>query len=253
MTGAGPPTVLVTGASRGIGRACAVAFAEEGARVAINHPGEDEAAAEAARLVEAAGGEALLVRADVASRSEVDGMVSQVLATFGHVDVAVLNAGICPFTPFAEIDEEEWDRVQAVNLKGPFLVAQALAQSMIEAGRGRLIAVGSISALTGGELQAHYCASKAGMTALIRSLAIVLGPHGITCNVVHPGPIETDINREDLARPGQREQFERRIPGGRIGQPRDVADVVRLLAREDSRYVNGAELVVDGGLLVHLQ
>jgi L-rhamnose 1-dehydrogenase len=245
--------VLVTGASRGIGRACAVAFAEQGARVAINHPGEEDAAAETARLVREAGGDPLVVRADVASKTEVQAMVRQVLEAFGGVDVAVLNAGICPFTPFLELDEDEWDRVQAVNLKGPFLVAQALAPAMIEAGRGRLIAVGSISALTGGELQAHYCASKAGQASLMRSLAIALGPHGITCNVVHPGPIETDINREDLARPGKREHFEQRIPGGRIGEPRDVADVVRLLAHEDSRYVNGAELVVDGGLLVHLQ
>jgi L-rhamnose 1-dehydrogenase len=245
--------VLVTGASRGIGRACAVAFAEEGARVAINHPGEDEAAAEAARLVAAAGGEPLVVRADVSQRDQVAAMAATVLDAFGGIDVVVLNAGICPFTPFLEIGDDEWDRVLSVNAKGPFLVAQALAPAMIAAGGGRVIGVGSISALTGGELQAHYCASKAAMTSLMRTLAIVLGPHGITCNTVHPGPIETDINRDDLARPGQREQFERRIPSGRVGDPRDVADVVRLLAREGTRYVNGAELVLDGGLLVHLQ
>jgi L-rhamnose 1-dehydrogenase len=245
--------VLVTGASRGIGRACAVAFAEEGARVAINHPGEDESAAEAASLVAAAGGEPLVVPADVSRRDQVAAMAAAVLDAFGGIDVVVLNAGICPFTPFLEIGDEEWDRVLAVNAKGPFLVAQALAPAMIAAGGGRLIGIGSISALTGGELQAHYCASKAAMTSLMRTLAIVLGPHGITCNTVHPGPIETDINRDDLARPGQRDQFERRIPSGRIGQPRDIADVVRLLAREGTRYVNGAELVIDGGLLVHLQ
>jgi L-rhamnose 1-dehydrogenase len=248
-----PQAVLVTGASRGIGRACAVSFAEHGARVAINHPGESKAAADTARLVREAGGEPLVVRADVAARTEVHEMVDEVLEAFGRVDVAVLNAGICPFTPFLEVSEEEWDRVQAVNAKGPFLVSQALAPAMIEAGSGRLIAIGSISALTGGAHQAPYCASKAALSSLMRSLAIALGPHGITCNVVHPGPVETDINREDLATGGKREEFERRIPSGRIGEPRDVADVVRLLAAEGTRWVNGAELVVDGGLLVHLQ
>jgi L-rhamnose 1-dehydrogenase len=246
-------TVLITGASRGIGRACAVAFARAGDRVAINHPGEEAAASETARLVAEAGGAPFVVRADIGVREDVETMIAGVRSELGAIDVVVLNAGICPYRPFLEINESEWDRVFDVNVKGAFFVTQSVAPMMVAAKRGRIIAVSSISAVTGGELQAHYCASKAALSSLIRTLAIILGPHGITCNSVLPGPIETDINRDDLARPGQREYFERRIPVGRIGQPEDIAKVVCLLASEDAAYVNGAELVADGGLLVHLQ
>lgn len=249
-----PRVVLVTGSSRGIGRATAVSFAETGARVAINHPGEPEAAAEAERLVRAAGGEPLVISADVGVPADVRRMVETVIDRWGYVDVLVLNAGICPLVPFLDTDEALWDRVHSVNLKGAFLTAQAVARQMIERGKGgRIIGISSVSAWTGGAEQVAYCPTKAGMSALMRVMAISLGPHGITCNAVLPGEIETDINREDLAMPGKREYMEGRIPLRRVGDPRDVADVVRLLAEEGARYVNGAEIVVDGGLLVNLE
>jgi L-rhamnose 1-dehydrogenase len=247
-------TALVTGASRGIGRGIAVALARDGYALALDYERDETAAQEAAALVEAAGGSALTLQADMADGVAVRGLVDRALAELGHLDVVVLNAGICPFTPLLELTEEIWDRTLAVNLKGAFLTAQAAARAMIGRGAGgRIVFVSSISALVGGAEQAHYCASKAGMAALMRSMAIVLGPHGITCNAILPGPITTDINRDDLAQPGKAEYFERRIPVGRIGDPADVGDVVRLLAREESRYINGAEIVVDGGLLVNLQ
>jgi L-rhamnose 1-dehydrogenase len=249
---------LVTGASRGIGRAVAVALGQDGYRVAINYRGEggaaDEAANEAAGEVRAAGGDPFLVPADMADGTAVRAMVADVLAAFGHLDVVVLNAGICPFTPFFELDEETWDRTHAVNLKGAFLTAQAAARAMVDRGAGgRIIAISSISAHVGGAQQVHYCPTKAGLSAMMRSLAIVLGPHGITCNAVLPGTIVTDANRADLAQPGKREAMEGRVPLGRLGEPRDVGDVVKLLAREETRYMNGAEIVVDGGVLVSLQ
>ena len=254
MSDAQARTALVTGASRGIGRAIAVALASDGHKVALAYRSDDRAAADAAEAVRAVGGKAIILRADLADGAAVSAMVQAALAAFGHLDVVVLNAGVCPFTPFFELTEEVWDRTHAVNLKGAFLVAQAAARDMVARRKGgRIIAISSISAHVGGAEQVHYCPTKAGLTAMIRSLAIVLGPHGITCNAVLPGVVATDINHDDLARPGKRERLERRIPLGRIGEPRDIGDVVKLLAREEARYVNGAELVVDGGLVVNLQ
>lgn len=248
-------TVLVTGAARGIGRATAERFGKEGARVAINYPpGEQEYATRTAELVEQAGGSALPVLADVADPAAVQEMADQVCGTWGPPDVLVNNAGICPFADFFDIDQQLWDRVHQVNLRGVFLVSQAITRAMVEAGHpGRVISVSSISAWVGGGQQVHYCATKAGVSSLMKSMAVSLGPHGITCNAVLPGTIATDINAEDLARPGKREYFESRIPAGRIGEPADIAGVVWLLSQPEAGYVNGAELLVDGGLLVNLQ
>jgi L-rhamnose 1-dehydrogenase len=247
-------TALVTGASRGIGRGIAIALGEDNYRIAINYERDTAAARETARLVRDAGGEPFVVQADVGRAEDVRQMVDAVLNEFGHLDLVVLNAGICPFTPFFEITEELWDRTHAVNLKGAFLTVQAAARSMVERGEGgRIIAISSISALVGGSAQVHYCPTKAGLCAMMRSLAIVLGPHGITCNALLPGSVATDINRADWEQPGKREHLERRIPLGRIGKPRDIGDVVKVLAREESRWINGAEIVVDGGQVINFE
>jgi len=249
-----PRVVLITGASRGIGRGTAIAFAEEGARIAINYATNSKEAETTAELVATAGGDPLVVRADMAMVSDIRRMVSEVASHFGTVDVLVLNAGICPFRPFFEIDEVLWDRVHAVNLKGAFFLSQVVAKTMVDRGRGgRIIAISSISALVGGTQQAHYCPSKAGLSSLMKCLAVILGPYGITCNAVLSGTVETDINRDDLAAPGKREYMIGRIPLGRLGEPRDIADVVRLLSHGDARYVNGAQLIVDGGALINFQ
>lgn len=252
MSSSDSRVVLISGASRGIGRACAIAFAEQGATVVINHPGEREAAEEAAQLVSESGGKPLGLQADVGSVEEVRRLAHTIHQEFGRLDVAVLNAGICPFTSFLDIDESEWDRVHSVNLKGMFFLTQAVAPMMMSARAGRVIAVSSLSAIRGEVSEVHYCASKAGVLGLIRALAVVLGPYGITCNAVLPGPIETDINREWLAQEDRRAHFESRIPLGRVGEARDVARVVRLLASEDASYINGASVSVDGGMAIQL-
>jgi L-rhamnose 1-dehydrogenase len=251
----GNRVVLVTGAARGIGRATAARFGRDGADVAINHPpGERERAEETACLVAEGGGTPFLVEADLADPQAVARMAAAVERRFGTVDVLVNNAGICPFTDFSDISVELWDRVHHVNLRGAFLVTQAITRGMVAAGKGgRVISVSSISAYVGGAQQVHYCPTKAGISSLMKSLAIVLGPAGITCNAVLPGAIATDINADDLARPGKREYFEGRIPLGRIGQPEDVAGAIWLLSQPEAGYVNGAELLVDGGFFVNLQ
>ncbi len=253
--GADPRTVLVTGSARGIGRATAARFGREGARVVVNYPpGEHTFAEETGGLVEATGGTALLVEADVADPDAVTSMADTVHAEWGPLDVLVNNAGICPFADFFDIDLALWDRVQHVNLRGVFLVTQAFTRRMVDAGNGgRVISVSSISAWVGGSQQVHYCATKAGISSLMKSLAIVLGPHGITCNAVLPGAIATDINRDDWTDSAKMDYLRSRIPVGRMGEPADVAGVIWLLSQPESAYMNGSDVLVDGGMFVNLQ
>ena len=254
---------LVTGASRGIGRGIALGLAAAGADVAVNYHvppsaefGHDNASDAAAVVaeIEAMGRRAVAVRADVSSAAEVTAMVDEVAAALGGLDILVNSAGICPFHDVLTMPEELWDRVHSVNLKGAFLCSQAAARVMVAAGRGgRIISVSSISALVGGGTQAHYTPTKAGLHSLMQSMAIALGPHGITCNSVMPGAIATDINAEDWSDEDKRAYLNGRIPLGRIGEPDDVAGPVVFLASAAARYVTGAGLLVDGGLFVNLQ
>jgi L-rhamnose 1-dehydrogenase len=250
-----PRTVLVTGSARGIGRATAARFGQEGARVVVNYPpGELQYAEETAALVHEAGGKSLLVEADVADPVAIRRMSDIVHAEWGPLDVLVNNAGICPFKDFFDIDLELWDRVQHVNLRGVFLTTQAFTREMVDAGRGgRVISVSSISAWVGGSQQVHYCTTKAGISSLMKSLAIVLGPYGITCNAVLPGAIATDINKADWTNTEKVDYFRKRIPSGRMGEPADVAGMIWLISQPESSYLNGSEILVDGGMLVNLQ
>ncbi|MBM7791067.1 SDR family NAD(P)-dependent oxidoreductase [Tenggerimyces flavus] len=248
-------TVLVTGSARGIGRATAARFGKEGARVVVNYPpGERDHADETAQLISDGGGTSLLVEADLADPQAVQRMAAEVHEEWGALDVLVNNAGICPFKDFFDIDLELWDRVQHVNLRGAFLVTQAFTKRMVDEGKpGRVISVSSISAWVGGSQQVHYCTTKAGISSLMKSLAIVLGPHGITCNAVLPGAIATDINKDDWTNAEKLDYFNQRIPVGRIGQPDDIAGVIWLLSQPESSYLNGSDVLVDGGMFVNLQ
>lgn len=245
---------LVTGGPRGIGRGICIGLAAAGADVAVNCRDSPEEAEGVIEQAQKLGGRTIAVRANVAYHAEVEDMFTTVCRQLGGVDILVNNAGICPFHDFLTMPEGLWDEVQAVNLKGTFLCSQAAARIMVAQGHGgRIISISSISALVGGGMQTHYTPSKAGQRSLMQSLAIVLGPHGITCNSVLPGTILTDINAEDLSHPRKRDYMQKRIPAGRFGQPEDVAGPVVFLASEEARYVNGAELLVDGGLFVNLQ
>ncbi|MDO8210044.1 SDR family NAD(P)-dependent oxidoreductase [Conexibacter sp. CPCC 206217] len=253
MSAAVRRVALVTGSARGIGRGIALRLAADGYRVAVNGPSADDGPQETVAQIAAAGGEAHGFVADVGVAVEATGLVDAVVAHFGRLDAVVCNAGICPFGPFDDVSEAVWDRTHQVNLKGTFLVSQAASRVLIAQGDGgRIVAISSISAIAGGSMQTAYTPTKAGQVSLMRSLAIALGPYGITCNCVEPGTIETDLNAEVLSDPRMREHYESRIPVRRIGAPADIAGAVAFLVSEDAAYVNGTEILVDGGALVNL-
>ena len=247
-------TLLVTGASTGIGRAVAIGAARHGAKVAINYLRDEDGASSCVAEIEALGGEAIKVRGDVAEPQTAHDFVAAAVEAFGGIDVLVNNAGICPFHALLDMPVETFERTMRVNLHGAYYMVQAAANRMVEQGRGgAIIAVSSISALVGGEFQTHYTPTKAGVHSLMQSAAIALGRHGIRCNSVLPGTILTEINKEDLADPAKREYMEKRVPLGRLGKPEDLAGPVVFLASDLAEYVTGAALLVDGGMFVNLQ
>lgn len=254
-------TVIVTGGSRGIGRAISLECARHGADIVVNYWGRcdapyggDAPAAEVIEEIAALGRHAVLVEGDVAETSTAQKLVAAAVAAFGKVDVLASNAGICPFHPFLDIPLEAFRRTMEINLHGAFYVTQAVARQMRDQGHGgAIVATSSISALVGGGLQAHYTPTKAGVHSLMQSCAIALGPYGIRCNSVLPGTIATDLNSDDLSSPEKLAYMQRRIPLGRLGEPLDVANAVVFLASDMARYINGAALLVDGGLFVNLQ
>lgn len=253
--------VVVTGGSRGIGRAIATECARHGANVLINYwsdndaqYGAREASAQVVKEIESLGQQSASIEADIAEPVSAQRIIDAAVRTFGRVDVLSSNAGICPFHSFLDLPAHLFERTMAVNLHGAFYVVQAAARQMKKQGRGgAIIATSSISALIGGGLQAHYTPTKAGVHSLMQSCAIALGPYRIRCNSVLPGTIATDLNREDLADPEKRAYMNERIPLGRLGQSVDVANAVVFLASDLAGYVTGASILVDGGLFVNLQ
>lgn len=253
--------VIVTGGSRGIGRAIAIESARHGADVVVNYWAENDAyyghrtaAAQVVTDITLLGRRAISIEGDVREPATGQKLVDAALGAFGKVDVLAANAGICPFHAFLDIPIEVFKQTMEVNLHGAFYVTQAVARQMQRQGwGGAIVATSSISALVGGGMQAHYTPTKAGIHSLMQSCAIALGPYGIRCNSVLPGTIATDINKEDLASPEKLAYMAGRIPLGRLGAPEDVASVVVFLASDMARYVTGAALLVDGGLFVNLQ
>jgi len=245
--------IVVTGASRGIGRAIAIGCAQQGADVVLNFAGDQTSADEVVAEIQAMGRRVIARAGDIADPETAKTLVDTAVARFGGVDACVANAGICPFHAFLDLPPELLRRTMAVNFEGTFYLAQAAANRMKEQGRGgAIIAISSISKLVGGEFQSHYTPTKAAQHALMQSAAIALGRFGIRCNSVLPGTIVTDINRDDLT-PEKTAYFNQRIPLGRLGQPQDIAGPVVFLASDLAAYVTGAELLVDGGLFVNLQ
>lgn len=253
----GGKVAVVTGAGRGIGRAIAIRLAEAGARVMVNHPpgaDEEQAADAVVTQIRGTGGHAERFSADVSLADAVEALFARTVKHFSGVDILVNNAGICPFETWWAMTPELFDRVYQVNLKGAFLCSHRASLIMREQGRGgRIISLSSISALVGGSLQTHYTPTKAGIRSLMQSLALVLGPYGITCNSILPGTILTDINRSVYQDAARLAKDAARVPVGRLGRPEDIAGAVLFLASEEASYINGADLLIDGGLFVNLQ
>ncbi len=242
--------VLITGASRGIGRATAVAFAREAAHVIVNYRSDEAGAAETLAQIAAIGGRATPFRADVGSPEEVARMVEAVEGGIGAIEVLVNNAGAVDRSPFLEVTLEAWDRVFATNVRGVFHLSQQVARRMAARGRGAIIHVSSILAQQTIPARAAYAASKGALESLTRAMALDLAPHGIRVNAVAPGLIRTEMLLDALPDPQLQEEIQRYIPFGRFGDPVEMADAIVFLASPAARYITGALLPVDGGLRV---
>ena len=241
-------TALVTGASRGIGRAIALCLAAEGARVAINYAGNVKAAEEVKASVEAAGGTAILCQADIADSAAVEAMIADVVKEFGAIDILVNNAGITRDTLLMRMKDEDFAKVLDTNLKGVFYCTKAVAKLMMKKRLGRIINMASVVGLVGNAGQTNYAAAKAGVIGFSKSAAKELASRGITVNVVAPGFIGTDMTAglpESV-----KEKMLTDIPLGRMGEPEDVANAVLFLASDQASYITGQVVNVDGGMVM---
>lgn len=238
---------VVTGASRGIGRAIALTLATEGAKVVVNYAQSSTAAEDIVTTITAAGGEALALPADVSQADQVDALMSRTLEAFGRIDILVNNAGITRDTLLLRMKLEDWQAVIDLNLTGVFLCTKAVAKGMLKQRSGRIINIASVAGQMGNPGQANYSAAKAGVIGFTKTVAKELASRGVTVNAVAPGFIKTDMtgdlpNTEDILK------F---IPLGRFGQPDDIAGMVRFLAADPAAaYITGQVFNVDGGMVM---
>jgi len=237
---------LVTGSSRGIGRAIALELARQGAHVAINCASRIVEAEEVKQEIEAMGRRAVVVQGNVADPGFVDGMAKEITASLGKVDILINNAGITRDNLILRMKEEDWDAVMQVNLKGAFLCAKTFSRQMLKARWGRIINISSVVGIIGNPGQANYCAAKAGLLGMTKSLARELGSRNITVNAVAPGFIATEMTAQ-LSQEKEQEML-KQVPANRLGTPEDVASIVSFLANEGAGYINGQVLAVDGGM-----
>ncbi|MHB8076855.1 3-oxoacyl-[acyl-carrier-protein] reductase [Desulfosporosinus fructosivorans] len=237
---------IVTGSGRGIGRAIALELAEAGAKVVVNYAGRVDKAEETLQLIRDAGGECIAVQGDVSQTADVDRLIKTTLDHFGKIDILVNNAGITRDSLLLRMKEVDWDAVLATNLKGVFLCTKAVSKGMLKQRSGVIVNISSVVGLSGNAGQANYAAAKAGIIGFSKSIAKEFASRGIRVNVVAPGYISTDMT-ETLGEAMHSEVL-RAIPLGRLGEPEDVAKVVRFLVSPEAAYITGQTLSVDGGM-----
>ncbi len=237
---------LVTGASRGIGRAIAIGAAQAGASVAINYNRSERKALKLAASLTAVGHKAKAVQADIGQTEQVDKMFALIEDELGSVDLLVNNAGMALKGLITDVRDEDWDLLMATNLKGPFLCTRRALPGMIRKRFGRIVNIASIQGVCGASCEAAYAASKGGLIALSKSLAAELGPSGITVNAIAPGPIRTEMLYSDLDS-GEMADLIDLLPVGRLGRPEDIAQASLFLMSPESSLVNGIVLTLDGG------
>lgn len=239
---------LVTGASRGIGREIAFELAREGASVAVNYAGSEAKAMELVDEIKAMGRDAFAIQADVSSSEAVNDMVKETVERFGKLDILVNNAGITKDNLLMRMKESEWDDVININLKGVFLCTKAVTRQMMKQRSGRIINISSIVGVSGNAGQANYVAAKSGVIGLTKTSAKELSSRGITVNAIAPGFITTDMT--DKLNEDVKNEMLKQIPLARFGDPKDIARTVVFLASEDSAYMTGQTLHVDGGMVM---
>ena len=244
-------TALVTGAAAGIGKACAVRLAQDGINVGVLDL-DLEGCKAVVEEIEAAGGKAIALQASIADRAQVTDAVNKLREAFGPVTVVVNNAGISNFVAFEDLTDDVWDRMFEINTKGTFIVTQVVLPDMMEAKWGRIVNISSSSAQTGSVGQVHYSASKGAVIAMTRSLALTLGPYGITVNNLPPGAVMgTIMSEENVGNFGiSKEQLGKMIPVQRTGTPEDMAHACSWLVTEGASYVTGQTIGINGGRVV---
>lgn len=244
----GGKIALVTGASRGIGRAVAIELAKEGAAVAINYAGNKAAAEEVQSIITEMGGKAMIIQADVSDEKAATDMVEEVIKQFGGIDILVNNAGITRDGLFIRMKEEDWNAVINTNLTGIFNCTKVAAKYMMKKRAGKIINMSSVSGIMGNAGQTNYAAAKAGVIGFTKSLAREMAGRGITVNAVAPGFIATDMTAAMTEK--AQEHVLASIPLGKMGEPKNIADAVVFLASDKASYITGQVIHVDGGMVM---